>query len=102
MNKTNETQSSAQNSNRQMTEADKVARNRIITEAVDRFFYGMPFAETMDSLANATHNHTLALLEDVSVEDVSDRTHVAAEVWHITNTMAFLSELYQCQSWTGR
>ena len=101
MNKTNENQS-AQNSNRQMTEADKVARNRIVTEAVDRFFFGMPFAEVMDSLARATHDHTLSLLEDVSVEDVSDRILVAAEVWHISKTMAFLSELYQCQSWPGR
>jgi hypothetical protein len=65
-----------------------------IADAVIKYFKGTDFHLTLKNLSDATSDRLYSILKDCSMDDDDAIREVTSEVWHITEVMAFLAELY--------
>ena len=65
-----------------------------MVEAVTKYFRGTDFHLVLSNLSDATSDRLYSILKDCSVDDDDAIREVTSEVWHITEVMAFLGELY--------
>ena len=65
-----------------------------IADAVKKYFDGTDFHLVLSNLSDATSDRLYSILKDFGVDDETSIREVTSEVWHITEVMAFLAELY--------
>ena len=81
---------------------DKQDFKMLIAEAAIKCLDGCDFHLVMDTLSRATSDRVYSFLKDCVVDDEAGARHVASEVLHITDVMAFLSELYHWNTLLGK